>query len=146
MWLCGGIPAGEVSLRDVAAGRGRKWLGMPFCRDASRPGQWIDSPKIATPNPSFQRRLESRSCHVPKVLNSKVQRLGQALIIDIAMTTQTKPPAYCSHEAATIASLRADTDFAAEYLKAVRDDGDVDELCLAQRRLVAAGIAYRLCE
>jgi DNA-binding phage protein len=80
------------------------------------------------------------------ILKIKQKQMLMPISRFLSNKTQTKPPAYCSHDAATIASLRADPDFAAAYLKAVRDDGDVDEPYLAQRRLVAASITYRLCE
>ncbi len=48
-----------------------------------------------------------------------------------------------SHDAATVASLKADTEFAAAYVNAVLEDGDEQELLLALRRLADAqgGIA-----
>ena len=42
------------------------------------------------------------------------------------------------HEEATIASLRADPEFAAAYLDSVLEDGDQDEFLLALRRLSEA--------
>jgi len=56
------------------------------------------------------------------------------------MTTGRKPKATASrdHEAATIASLRSDPEFAAAYLDAVLEDGDQDEFLLALRRLSEA--------
>lgn len=50
---------------------------------------------------------------------------------------QPLPPAV-THEQATIASFRADPRFAAEYLNAVMEDGDQEELMLALRRLSEA--------
>ena len=43
-----------------------------------------------------------------------------------------------SHEAATVASLKADPEFAAAYVNAVLEDGDEQELLLALRRLADA--------
>ncbi|MFI3271680.1 MAG: addiction module antidote protein [Pseudomonadota bacterium] len=48
----------------------------------------------------------------------------------------TKP--YISHEDATIASFKKDPVFAAEYLNAVLEDGDQEELMLALRRIATA--------
>jgi probable addiction module antidote protein len=45
---------------------------------------------------------------------------------------------YRNHEDATIESLRSDPQFAAEYLNAVLDDGDQEELLLALRYLANA--------
>lgn len=42
------------------------------------------------------------------------------------------------HETATIASLRADPEFAAAYLDSVLEDGDQEEFLLALRRLSEA--------
>lgn len=50
---------------------------------------------------------------------------------------QTSVP-YRSHEEATIASFRDDPEFAAEYLNAVLEDGDQEELLLALRRMAEA--------
>jgi probable addiction module antidote protein len=47
-------------------------------------------------------------------------------------------PPSVSHEDSTLASLRADPEFGAEYLNAVLEDGDQEELMLALRRLAAA--------
>lgn len=52
----------------------------------------------------------------------------------------TKP--YISHEDATIESFRKDPDYAAEYLDALIEDGDQEELMLGLRR-VASGCALR---
>jgi probable addiction module antidote protein len=54
------------------------------------------------------------------------------------MTRARKPPASIEHEAATIASLKRDPQFAAAYLDAVLADGDQSELLLAMRRLSEA--------
>lgn len=43
-----------------------------------------------------------------------------------------------SHEEATAESFRKDPEFAAEYLNAVIEDGDQEELLLALRRLAQA--------
>ena len=43
-----------------------------------------------------------------------------------------------SHERATIASLRCNPRFAAEYLNSVLEDGDQDELMVALRRMAEA--------
>ena len=43
-----------------------------------------------------------------------------------------------SHERATIESFRRNPQFAAEYLNAVLEDGDQDELMVALRRVAAA--------
>ena len=43
-----------------------------------------------------------------------------------------------SHERATIESFRRHPQFAAEYLNAVLEDGDQDELMVALRRMAAA--------
>jgi len=45
---------------------------------------------------------------------------------------------YVTHEEATIGSFRDDPDYAAEYLNAVLEDGDQEELMLALRRVAAA--------
>ena len=45
---------------------------------------------------------------------------------------------YISHEEATIESFRQDPDYAAEYLNAVLEDGDQEELMLALRRVASA--------
>lgn len=42
------------------------------------------------------------------------------------------------HEDATVKSLRDDPDFAAEYLSAVLEDGDSQEIMLALRRVTEA--------
>ena len=56
------------------------------------------------------------------------------------MTASRKSSATRSrdHEEATIASLRADPEFAAAYLDSVLEDGDQDEFLLALRRLSEA--------
>lgn len=43
-----------------------------------------------------------------------------------------------SHEEASIESFRRDPRFAAEYLNAVLEDGDQEELMLALRRIASA--------
>jgi probable addiction module antidote protein len=43
-----------------------------------------------------------------------------------------------SHERATIESFRRNPQFAAEYLNAVLEDGDQDELMVALRRVATA--------
>lgn len=53
------------------------------------------------------------------------------------MTRKTKAPTR-GHEEATIESFRKSPKFAAEYLNAVLDDGDQQELMLALRRLSEA--------
>lgn len=45
---------------------------------------------------------------------------------------------YVSHEEATIASFKQDPQYAAEYLNAVLEDGDQEELMLALRRVASA--------
>lgn len=45
---------------------------------------------------------------------------------------------YISHEEATIESFKQDPDYAAEYLNAVLEDGDQEELMLALRRIASA--------
>lgn len=45
---------------------------------------------------------------------------------------------YILHEEATIASFKKDPDYAAEYLNAVLEDGDQEELMLALRRVATA--------
>lgn len=54
------------------------------------------------------------------------------------MKARQKSPPYRSHEEATIASFRSDPEFAAEYLNAVLEDGDQEELMLALRRMAEA--------
>lgn len=54
------------------------------------------------------------------------------------MARARKLPASIDHEAATIASLERDPQFAAAYLDAVLADGDQAELLLALRRLSEA--------
>jgi len=48
----------------------------------------------------------------------------------------TKP--YITHEDATVLSLQRDPQFAAEYLNAVLEDGDQEELIMALLRLADA--------
>ncbi len=43
-----------------------------------------------------------------------------------------------SHEEATVESFRRDPAFAAEYLNAILEDGDQEELLLALRRMAEA--------
>jgi probable addiction module antidote protein len=45
---------------------------------------------------------------------------------------------YISHEEATIESFKKDPEYAAEYLNAVLEDGDQEELMLAMRRVASA--------
>lgn len=45
---------------------------------------------------------------------------------------------YISHEEATIESFKNDPGYAAEYLNAVLEDGDQEELMLALRRVASA--------
>ncbi|MDR2825523.1 MAG: addiction module antidote protein [Deltaproteobacteria bacterium] len=45
---------------------------------------------------------------------------------------------YISHQEATIESFKKDPDYAAEYLNAVIEDGDQEELMLALRRVASA--------
>ncbi len=54
------------------------------------------------------------------------------------MSKKSKAPASRSHEDATIESFRKDPNFAAEYLNAILEDGDQDELMLALRRMSKA--------
>jgi probable addiction module antidote protein len=54
------------------------------------------------------------------------------------MPRRTKVAPFRSHEEATIESLRADPALAAEYLNRVLEDGSVQELMLAMRRLADA--------
>ena len=51
------------------------------------------------------------------------------------MTRRRKLTVSRSHEEATVASFRKDPKFAAEYLNAVLEDGDQEELMLALRRV-----------
>ncbi len=54
------------------------------------------------------------------------------------MTRKSKSPTSRSHEAATVESVRNDPVFAAEYLNAILEDGDQNELMLALRRMSEA--------
>ena len=45
---------------------------------------------------------------------------------------------FISHEEATIQSFRRDPEFAAEYLNAVIEDGEQEEILLAFRRISKA--------
>ena len=54
------------------------------------------------------------------------------------MKAKQKALPYRTHEEATIASFRDDPEFAAEYLNAVLEDGDQQELLLALRRMAEA--------
>ena len=49
--------------------------------------------------------------------------------------TKRKAEPHIDHEIATVASFRRNPDFAAEYLNAVLEDGDREELLLALRRI-----------
>jgi DNA-binding phage protein len=52
------------------------------------------------------------------------------------MSRKSKSVSSRGHEEATIESFRKDPSFAAEYLNAVLEDGDQEELMLALRRIV----------
>ena len=52
--------------------------------------------------------------------------------------TKAKTLPYRSHDEAAIASFRDDPEYAAEYLNAVLEDGDQQELLLALRRMAEA--------
>ena len=54
------------------------------------------------------------------------------------MSRKSKSVLSRSHEEATIESFRRDPSFAAEYLTAVLEDGDQEELMLALRRMSKA--------
>jgi probable addiction module antidote protein len=54
------------------------------------------------------------------------------------MMRKSKAPPFRGHEEATEEGLRNDPEFAAEYLNAVLEDGDQEELLLALRRLAKA--------
>ncbi len=54
------------------------------------------------------------------------------------MTQKSKSPLSRSYEETTIERLRKDTEFAAEYLNAILEDGDQEELMLALRRMSKA--------
>ena len=54
------------------------------------------------------------------------------------MSRKSKSVSSRSHEEATIESFRKDPSFAAEYLNAVLEDGDQEELMLALRRMSKA--------
>lgn len=54
------------------------------------------------------------------------------------MSTKPGRSASRTHDEATLESFRKDPRFAAEYLNAVLDDGDQEELMLALRRLSEA--------
>ncbi len=54
------------------------------------------------------------------------------------MNRKSKSPASRSHEEATGESFRNDPAFAAEYLNAILEDGDQNELMLALRRMSEA--------
>ena len=54
------------------------------------------------------------------------------------MSRKSKSVSSRSHEEATIESFRKDPSFAAEYLNAVLEDGDQEELLLALRRMSKA--------
>ncbi len=63
------------------------------------------------------------------------------------MTRKTKSPASRSHEDATVESFRKNPAFAAEYLNAIFEDGDQEELMLALRRMSQAfGGVQKLAE
>ena len=52
--------------------------------------------------------------------------------------TKVKTLPYINHDEATIASFRDDPKFAADYLNAVLEDGEQQELLLALRRMAEA--------
>lgn len=54
------------------------------------------------------------------------------------MNRKGKAPASRKHDDATVESLGKNPAFAAEYLNAVLDDGDVNELLIALRRVARA--------
>ena len=54
------------------------------------------------------------------------------------MTRKAKPAASRSHEEATVESFRKDPQFAAEYLNAVLEDGEQEEVLSALRRMATA--------
>ena len=55
------------------------------------------------------------------------------------MTLNAKPARlFRSHDEATAQSFRADPEFAAEYLNAVLEDGDQEEVLVALRRIADA--------
>lgn len=54
------------------------------------------------------------------------------------MTAKSKTLPYRSHDEATMASNRDDPEFAAEYLNAVLEDGDQQELLHVLRRMAEA--------
>ncbi|MDQ3840370.1 MAG: putative addiction module antidote protein [Thermoproteota archaeon] len=54
------------------------------------------------------------------------------------MSKQKQHKSYRDHEEAFIESLRKDPQFSAEYLNAVLEDGDQEELMLALRRVAQA--------
>lgn len=54
------------------------------------------------------------------------------------MSRKSKSVSSRRHEEATIESFRKDPSFAAEYLNAVLEDGDQEELMLALRRMSKA--------
>ena len=58
--------------------------------------------------------------------------------VKAAKVTKAKTLPYISHDEATIASFRDDPEFAAEYLNAVLEDGEQQELLLALRRMAEA--------
>ncbi len=54
------------------------------------------------------------------------------------MTRKAKPAVSLSHEEATVESFRKDPKFAAEYLNAVLEDGEQEEVLSALRRMATA--------
>ena len=54
------------------------------------------------------------------------------------MSRKLKSAVSRSHEEATVESFRKDAAFAAEYLSAILEDGDQEELMLALRRMSEA--------
>jgi probable addiction module antidote protein len=61
-----------------------------------------------------------------------------ALPAEEKMSRKSKSVSSRRHEEATIESFRKDPNFAAEYLTAVLEDGDQEELMLALRRMSKA--------
>jgi len=63
------------------------------------------------------------------------------------MTRKSKPATSHDHEEATVESFRKDPLFAAEYLNAILEDGDQEELMVALRRIAKAfGGVLKLAE
>lgn len=80
--------------------------------------------------------LRRRQAH-PECGYQQGSRLqGRFLAPDKGGTAMNKP--YISHEEATIESFKKNPDYAAEYLNAVIENGDQEELMLALRRVASA--------